>query len=305
MTTSTATCSTSTASTASGLARRAGRQRGSGVVPSRLRTPYRRSKPGGDRLRGERRRQHREGEHPGSEDVDPGAGADVHDVDLHEDDQQHRRDDHGEQQLLAVAQQLRGSKPGLGADHPGQRRRSGAGVRGRGSRSSQLPPGQLEEDVLEGAPLDREAVGQHVVGGAPGRDGRQQLGADRAAGRPDDVRPGRLLDRGRAGRQRGCQLGQPQPRLGAEPDRPGARRSRVSSAGEPAATTRPASTITTWSASCSASSMRWVVSTTATPSARRPADAGPTWRAGPAGPGPRSARRGRPARVVRPRRARA
>ena len=42
----------------------------------------------------------------------------------------------------------------------------------------------------------------------------------------------------------------------------------VSSAGLPAATTRPASTITTWSARRSASSMKWVVSSTATPSRR-------------------------------------
>ena len=140
-----------------------------------------------------------------------------------------------------------------------------AGQVGGSSRSSR--PVSVEEDVLERAPLDREAVGHDAVVGAPGGHGRRAAaGPDVAV---DDVRSRAVpRRRGRAGRQRGCQRGQRR-----SPARRGsvtcpAAPAAVSSAGEPAATTRPRSTITTWSASCSASSMRCVVSTTATPSAR-------------------------------------
>ena len=59
---------------------------------------------------------------------------------------------------------------GLGEDLPGQRRGAGPRGEGAGAHGGQLPSGELEEDVLEGALAERQRLGQHVVLLAPARD---------------------------------------------------------------------------------------------------------------------------------------
>ena len=126
----------------------------------------------------------------------------------------------------------------------------------------------------------REPLGEHAVRGAPGGDGgdrRRGPSADVPA--LDHVAPGGRLARDDALRQRRPQRGEVEAgRRGELQDvwRPRGELRRAC----PAATTRPWSTTTTWSASRSASSMRWVVRTTATPASRSVADQVPDGEAG-------------------------
>ena len=79
--------------------------------------------PGRDRLAGERRRHHRERQHPGDQEVDPRFREREHRRGR-EQQQQDRRDDDREQQLLAVAQGEPELDRGLGGQPPAQRRRA-------------------------------------------------------------------------------------------------------------------------------------------------------------------------------------
>ena len=134
--------------------------------------------------------------------------------------------------------------------------------RGGGARSSQVPSGQVEEDVLEGAAPDGQPGGQRALRGEPGGERGDRVGVDGAgdgvgavARLGDDEAPRRAR---RAGRARAWS------RAAGSGPRPRRRATRT----EPCAMTRPWSTTTTWSARSSASSIRCVVSTTATPSSR-------------------------------------
>ena len=164
---------------------------------------------------------------------------------------------------------------GGGERHPGPcggpGRLGGPGLVPWTAESTQRLPGEVEEDVLEGAAPDgRGPAGMTSLGGAPGGDGREQPRVDRARRRRTRRAPARCDRTSR--RQRGAQ---------ASPGRGRGRAVNRSVVGAvrrsarracPAATTRPRSTTTTWSASRSASSMRWVVSTTATPLGAQLAD---------------------------------
>ena len=178
--------------------------------------------PGRDRQRGERRGHHRQREHPGGELVDRavreaevevlgrGDAADEHD----------HGDHHGEQQLLAVAQHQPRLHRGLREDLPGQG--SGAGVGREGAQAIELPPGDLQEGVLEGPLAQVERLRQHALLLAPGRDRRQRGAVRRAGDQQAD-----LADRGhleamaqRGGQRLGSAVGE---RLGDDqPDRGGA-----------------------------------------------------------------------------------
>ena len=200
----------------------------------------------------------------------------------------------GEQYLLAVAEGQPQLGAGLRGEHPP--RRAGAGPRSerpgrlngpprwrslvalavlcsmvssRARSRPQLPPGQLQEHVLQAASGHLHVVGQRALVGAPRGDHREHGRVDSAL---HDVAAGDRLGGAVAGGQR--------VRPGRCTFMPGRARNRsscwsaveVRAAGLPWATTRPWSTITTWSASASASSIRCVVSSTATPSRRSALD---------------------------------
>ena len=178
-----------------------------------------------------------------------------------------------EQHLLAVAQGQPQLGAGLGGQHPGGGAGAGPRCEGAGCERARSRSG------LTTAAPGRSARGTRPRGcaGPPGRrrparparahhagDRREHRGVDAAL---HDVAAGQRLGGPVAGGQRGGQPGHVHPRAGAEPQLLVAPRA-VSAAGLPSATTRPWSTITTWSASASASSIRCVVSSTATPSRR-------------------------------------
>ena len=190
-TTCTARARESTASTLA--ASRPPRPRG--VIPSRRSTPYRRSKPGGDGLGGER-----------------------------------------------------GGDDGRGRGRRARRGRSRRPGPRSGRRSSSARPGPARAARARRAAARRCAAGCRVSNG-PGRAplaGGAAAGAAGAAaliGRPRGQREVDVLEgRGRRSPRRAC----------------------------PSATTRPAAMMTTWSASRSASSKEWVVTTTRRPGPPRP-----------------------------------
>ena len=125
-----------------------------------------------DRLPRERRREHGEREHAGHDDVHPGTGTEVGHGGEGQPDERERREHERQQHLLAVAQQDPRVEPGL-RERPGARRRAPRRGRARrrpgppGASSPQRPAGELEEDVLEGAAAEGEALGQDAVGRAP------------------------------------------------------------------------------------------------------------------------------------------
>ena len=91
-----------------------------------------------------------------------------------EEEQQQQRDDERQPDLLGVAQLQPELQRGLRGEHrPGRR-----GARCRDERRAscpQLASGQVEEDVLEAAPLDGEVLGEHALARAPGGERGEQL----------------------------------------------------------------------------------------------------------------------------------
>ncbi len=175
----------------------------------------------------------------------------------------------------------RGAAPGRG--------RQPAGVR-RCRSCAQLPAGELEEDVLEGA-----------AARWTGRAGSTPCSAHQALTAASTSGPSRAVDAGRSRRATSATVAPGgSAARSAVRSRPGVARKvstsppPVSSATVPGPTTRPWSTTTTWSASRSASSIRCVVSTTVTPSAAQLLDQVPGGEPGLRVHARRSARRGRP-----------
>ena len=166
-----------------------------------------------------------------------------------EEDEQAHGDAEGEQQRLAPPQRQRGLDPGLGGQ-------GGTAAHGR------VLPGEAEEDVLEVLAAGPEVAQGQVALGQPGGQGGH--GAGGGLGRHPVLAGGLLGD---GGAESGGQAEHVESGGGAEADL-GGRPALISSAGEPSATTRPRSTITTRSASFSASSRSWVASRTQTPASR-------------------------------------
>ena len=127
-TTSSTTCIASIVSTASPLAASSA-PRGSGEAPSRLSAPYRRSKPVPIASPVNAVDMTASASTPGTrKSTRAGAVAQVHQLDAAEDREDQHGDDHGQQQLLAVAQHHPDLEGGLGREHPRQRGGSGCGV---------------------------------------------------------------------------------------------------------------------------------------------------------------------------------
>ena len=163
---STATCTAITTSTASALAATS-RGRPSGVVPSRLSTPYERSKPGGDGQVGERGGEHRQRERAGGQEVD-GVAVDGQHVDQREEDEHRHRDAEREQQRLAVARASAPARAAAERQSPlmvpvprprSARRRLAADVVSR------------RKHVLQALAAGAEVGERQVVLGQPGGDG--------------------------------------------------------------------------------------------------------------------------------------
>ena len=219
-------------------------ERGSGVAPSRLSTPYCRSKPVAIAWPVNAVDMTASATTPG---VKKSTRATSVRVDLHEGqrrqhDEQADRHDQAEQHLLAVAQQQHQLGTGLRGEHrrgaapaPG-RGASEPGAQESGASRAQLPPGQLEEDVLEGAALQPQVLDHHAVPGAPGGDRGQQLRVQVAL---DEVRAGRRLLGRAADGQRQQQLVEVEAGLGPPAQLAGGARCGSGRAPSPAATTRP------------------------------------------------------------------
>ncbi len=186
-------------------------------------------------------------------------------------DQQGDGDEHGEQQLFAVAQKQLQFQPELGGQHG--RHLGRARVRGEGARSESIGTGhdrssrpvEVEEYVFEAALLHSHIGGEHVRVGRT-TPSRWPAPADRCAPRPGTRRgrsrwPCSSPAARRISRDRSSLRGALNRSWFSAP-------LWVSSAGVPVATATPWSMITIRSASSSASARWWVVSTTVTPSRR-------------------------------------
>ena len=175
-----AICSTSVTSTDEGLRghQRPARQR-RGAEP--LEHPVAPLEAGRDGLAGEGGGHHGEREDAGREEVDRLAGARGRRCRPCENS---TSSSDGMITVSSSCSPLRSSIRVSSAACAAIMRDSGAapGRRGDTYRRScaQLLAGQLEEDVLQGVPLDRDAVRHHAVLRAPGGDGRQQLRVDLA-----------------------------------------------------------------------------------------------------------------------------
>ncbi len=207
---------TSSSSTGEGLAadQHRARQRG-GAEPLEHRVLA--LEAGADRQPGERRRHHGQRDDARHDEVDAPRRAERVEQRQVEEEQQQQRDEQGEPDLLAVAQQQPELHAGLRARASATR---GAGAAVPGAKRAcvarscaQLASGEVEEDVLEGAPLDGEVLGEHLLRRAPGGERGEQLRGDVAG---DQVAAGLLLAAPGAERQRATQRGP-----GASPARPG------------------------------------------------------------------------------------
>ena len=156
--------------------------------------------PGRDRLAGERRRQHRDGQHAGGHDVHRrpapgGSGSTCARAST-------TSSSSGSTSNSSSCSPLRSSVRASKAACAGTRRQAGARAAARGQRprcrrSPQRPSGQVEEDVLQAAPSHRQPLRHDPVVGAPARDRGHHPGVDAAVhgvpagGRLADERPAR------------------------------------------------------------------------------------------------------------------
>ena len=131
----------------------------------------------------------------------------------------------GQPDLLAVAQQQPEFHRGLGARASGRRGAApGAGAKGETVLAVVMPaaarPVDVEEHVLEAAPLDRQVLGEDVLAGAPrgqrGEQLRRDLAGDQVAPGPSSITrvPGGSASRSSASAQSG-----PRPAAGSGPRR--------------------------------------------------------------------------------------
>ena len=117
------------------------------------------------------------------------------------------RDDERQQQLLAVAQQLRELQPRLRQHHPGARgsgRAAGAKVQVR-SRRARRPVSSRKTSSSVRRPT-RQPLGEDAVGRAPGGHRRQQRRVDVAATRYAPARSSTAAHAGRAARRGATQV---------------------------------------------------------------------------------------------------
>ena len=337
----TATWSTSTSSSAPTLPS-SSPCRGSGEAPEPLEHAVATLEAGGDRQRGERRRDDGQREHAGGEHVDRGVGeVEAEAVGAGDAADQREHGDHqGEQQLLAVAQQQPRLHRRLGDDLAGQRCRAGSGGEveagaGRGVRvapalvvghaplrvvrarktSSRVRPSAVSsagvpEATSAAAVEDVDDVGEplglvHVVGGEHDGDaGAAQL-AQELPGRPAGVgvhARGGLVDEDELG-SADDRHGQAEPLLLA-PGEAAVRRPAALLQPEPLARARRGRAGGRAAGRCAAASRRRGRPTTRRPpgASRRSGGAGP---AGRGGGRARARARCRPARGGSPRRSRA